>query len=625
ITQDMDLSFLKELEREKVLDVLYRDQMLRKAEEERIRNRKLKAELQELRKRGAKRFTQEYKTRTCARCQKPLGLVINSGAVCMGCSHRVCGGCRISIKGRLWRCTVCYAHGEIKVKTGEWFFEQRAKKFSFAEGRRETTGERLLKSYERTSKISIVPPTPPPFVETMTGSSSVILAGITHSRGFTKSMENILLSVTTHMKKISKSQNDMREDKTRLTTDYGQNNIEKRKERRSQSDTAISTSAKLASKGSLPNIFKKAREETKWEKTETKQVAQEQEARSRSTSLFSTGIRRDSMCSINSTCSESGNYDNANVTGEIELAIKYNFKSYKLEICIKSCKNLAYGEERKKKCNPYVKTYLLPDTSPQSKLKTSIKKNTMDPVFNETLKYSIERSQLETRTLQVSMWHAGTLKPKVFLGEVLIPLESWQFEENSTQSYNWYQLKAKVKCHEHSATALEEALSIISQYKIPSDPRSITQTKEGSIQEKMNNVGQLHIAVMGAKNLPSLRSDGVLNPFVKSCLTLPSKQELKQKTPVLKKKTSPQWKHLFMYDGITQSELEQSQLDLTVWDQATFGLTDCFLGGARLDLRKCAGDSAITPSGEPGSPSQFLWPKVLNKPNKWIDFTLVLH
>ncbi|XP_064411250.1 synaptotagmin-like protein 3, partial [Latimeria chalumnae] len=439
ITQDMDLSFLKELEREKVLDVLYRDQMLRKAEEERIR--KLKAELQELRKRGAKRFTQEYKTRTCARCQKPLGLVINSGAVCMGCSHRVCGGCRISIKGRLWRCTVCYAHGEIKVKTGEWFFEQRAKKFSFAEGRRETTGERLLKSYERTSKISIVPPTPPPFVETMTGSSSV---GITHSRGFTKSMENILLSVTTHMKKISKSQNDMREDKTRLTTDYGQNNIEKRKERRSQSDTAISTSAKLASKGSLPNIFKKAREETKWEKTETKQVAQEQEARSRSTSLFSTGIRRDSMCSINSTCSESGNYDNANVTGEIELAIKYNFKSYKLEICIKSCKNLAYGEERKKKCNPYVKTYLLPDTSPQSKLKTSIKKNTMDPVFNETLKYSIERSQLETRTLQVSMWHAGTLKPKVFLGEVLIPLESWQFEENSTQSYNWYQLKAKV-------------------------------------------------------------------------------------------------------------------------------------------------------------------------------------
>lgn len=47
-----------------------------------------------------------------------------------------------------------------------------------------------------------------------------------------------------------------------------------------------------------------------------------------------------------------GNFDKANVTGEIEFAIRYCFKNRSLEIHIKTCKNLAYGEEKKRKCNP---------------------------------------------------------------------------------------------------------------------------------------------------------------------------------------------------------------------------------------------------------------------------------
>lgn len=59
-----------------------------------------------------------------------------------------------------------------------------------------------------------------------------------------------------------------------------------------------------------------------------------------------------SLISINSTCTEMGNFDNANVTGEIEFAIRYCFKTHSLEICIEACRNLAYGEDKKKKCNP---------------------------------------------------------------------------------------------------------------------------------------------------------------------------------------------------------------------------------------------------------------------------------
>lgn len=44
--------------------------------------------------------------------------------------------------------------------------------------------------------------------------------------------------------------------------------------------------------------------------------------------------------------------------------------------------------------NPYIKIYLLPDASKKSKLKTSIKKKTVDPIFNETLQVSTNCMQI---------------------------------------------------------------------------------------------------------------------------------------------------------------------------------------------------------------------------------------
>ncbi|XP_041418776.1 synaptotagmin-like protein 3 isoform X2 [Xenopus laevis] len=368
-----NLSLLKELEREKVLEVLYRDQSLQKAEEERIR--KLKTHLQQLRWKGAKSVSREYQERSCARCQKALGRLVNRGSVCNGCSHRVCHECQVFLCNLIWKCTVCYAHGEVKIKTGEWFFEEREKKFPSAE--------------------------------------------------------------------ISKSQNDMRiTDKCHLTTDYGQK-AERRKDRRSNSDTAINLASELEKAHSLHQFIHKTKETGgSKEKNEARQGTEEETNIIRRKTLCGS-TKRESVCSITSTCSEAGSYDNANITGEIEFAVKYNFKTCTLEITIKACKNLSYGDEKKKKCNPYVKTYLLPEKSSHSKMKTSIKKNTVDPFFNETLKYTIKHSQLETRILQVSLWHVSTLKRKVFLGEVNLPLELWDFEDNSTQSFKWYQLRSK--------------------------------------------------------------------------------------------------------------------------------------------------------------------------------------
>ncbi|XP_063522854.1 synaptotagmin-like protein 3 isoform X2 [Pongo pygmaeus] len=640
MAQEVDLSALKELEREAILQVLYRDQAVQNTEEERIR--KLKTHMQHLRWKGAKNTDREYKEKCCARCQQVLGFLLHRGAVCRGCSHRVCAHCRVFLRGtHAWKCTVCFEDRNVKIKTGEWFYEERAKKFPTGEtgfcrvaqaglellsssdppasasesagitGKHQTVGGQLLQSYQKLSKISVVPPTPPPVSESQCSHSPGRLQEFGQFRGFNKSVENLFLSLATHMKKLSKSQNDMTSEKHLLATGPGQ--CAGQTERRSQSDTAVNVTTRV----SAPDILKPLNQEDP--KCSTNPILKQQNLPSSPapSTIFSGGFRHGSLISIDSTCTEMGNFDNANVTGEIEFAIRYCFKTHSLEIRIKACKNLAYGEEKKKKCNPYVKTYLLPDRSSQGKRKTGVQRNTVDPTFQETLKYQVAPAQLVSRQLQVSVWHLGTLARRVFLGEVIIPLATWDFEDSTTQSFRWHPLRAKVEKYEDSVPQSNGELTVRAKLVLPSGPRKLQEAQEGTDQPSLH--GQLCLVVLGAKNLP-VRPDGTLNSFVKGCLTLPDQQKLRLKSPVLKKQACPQWKHSFVFSGVTPAQLRQSSLELTVWDQAFLGMNDRLLGGARLGSK---GDAAV--GGDACSQSKLQWQKVLSSPNLWTDMTLVLH
>ncbi|KAM9060684.1 synaptotagmin-like protein 3 isoform 2-T2 [Megaptera novaeangliae] len=611
MAQEVSLKSLRESEREVILRVLYRDREVQSVEEERIR--KLKTHLQHLRWKGSKSGSQEYQQKSCARCQQALGLLLNRGAVCRGCSHRVCAKCRVVLRAtHAWKCTVCFEDRNVKIKTGEWFFEERAKKFP-TEGKHETAGAKLLQSYQKLSKISVVPPTPPPLSESWCSGSPGRFQELGQFKGFNKSVENLFLSVTAHMKKLSKSQNDMTSDKQRPAV--GPRQCEGRSERRSQSDTAVNVTTR---KVSAPDILKPLNQESP--KCPTSPVLKQEDISSSPApnTLFSGGLRHGSLISINSTCTEMGNFDKANVTGEIEFAIRYCFRTHSLEVCIKACKNLAYGEEKKKKCNPYVKTYLLPDRSSQGKRKTGVQKNTVEPTFQETLKYQVQPTELATRQLRVSVWHLGMLARRVFLGEVVIPLATWDFEDRTTQSARWYPLQAKAEKDEDSVPTKNGELVVRAKLVLPAGPRKLQEAQEGTGDQPSRN-GQLCLVVLGAKNLP-VRSDGTLNSFVKGCLTLPDQQRLRLKSPVLKKQACPQWKHSFVFKGVTPSQLRQSTLELTVWDQATFGVNDRLLGGARLGSKE-------EPAGGADSCSQskLQWQKVLSSPNLWTDMTLTLH
>lgn len=308
--------------------------------------------------------------------------------------------------------------------------------------------------------------------------------------------------------------------------------------------------------------------------------------------------------SNSSTSTDCGVLEGSSVTGEMELALSYNMQTSSLEVTVSSCRNLTFGDVKRRKCHPYVKIYLLPEKSQSSKLKTAVKRNTTDPVYNEVLQYPIDRPLLWGRTLQASVWHSGTLKKKVFLGEVLIPLESWRFEDSSLQHFTCYPLCPKPERPEEGAVEQDNGeLQVRVMFSPLTQFSGVHHSDEVNIGPHDN--GQLTVLIAGAKHLTSKANTGQ-NTYVKGCLTLPGFRQLTMKTPVLKGKARPDWSHQLEFARITPLDLQDCSLLLELWDYAPFSLSDRPLGQVTI---------------EKGSS----WQLVLQKPNMWHDFGLSIQ
>ena len=86
-----------------------------------------------------------------------------------------------------------------------------------------------------------------------------------------------------------------------------------------------------------------------------------------------------SMASVYSEAGGKGDYD---ISGEVLVGVHY--ENGQLHIHVERARGLAAANHNGYS-NPYVKTYILPDKAKHTKQKTSVKKKTLDPVYNETL------------------------------------------------------------------------------------------------------------------------------------------------------------------------------------------------------------------------------------------------
>ncbi|KAM4846836.1 synaptotagmin-like protein 2 isoform 2-T2 [Thomomys bottae] len=306
----------------------------------------------------------------------------------------------------------------------------------------------------------------------------------------------------------------------------------------------------------------------------------------------------------------SGDFGSLEVKGHIQFAVDYVESLKELHVFVAQCKDLAAADVKKQRSDPYVKTYLLPDKGKMGKKKTLVVKKTLNPVYNEILRYKIEKHILKTQKLHLSVWHRDTFKRNSFLGEVELDLEAWDWDNKQNTQLRWYPLKRKT-----APVALEAEnrgeMKLALQY-VP----------EPTPGKKLHTTGEVHIWVKECLELPLLRGSH-LNSFVRCTILPDTSRKSRQKTRAVGKTTNPVFNHTMVYDGFRPEDLREACVELTVWDH--YKLTNQFLGGLRIGFGTGKSYGTEVDWMDSTSEEVALWEKMVNSPNTWIEATLPLR
>ncbi|XP_059998731.1 synaptotagmin-like protein 1 isoform X3 [Lagenorhynchus albirostris] len=290
------------------------------------------------------------------------------------------------------------------------------------------------------------------------------------------------------------------------------------------------------------------------------------------------------------------------VRGSLYFALRYEPGAAQLRVHVIQCQGLAAA--RRRRSDPYVKSKLLPDK--QSKRKTSVKKRNLNPVFNETLWYSIPQAELRGRVLSLSVWHRESLGRNIFLGEVEVPLDTWDWDSEPT----WLPLQPRVPPSPDDLPS-RGLLSLSLKY-VPA----------GSEGAGLPPSGELHFWVKEAQDLVPLRP-GSLDTYIQ-CLVLPDdSQASRQRTRVVRRSLSPTFNHTMVYDGFGPADLRQACAELSLWDHGP--LASRQLGGTRLSLGTGSSYGLQVPWMDSTPEERQLWQTLLERPCEWVHGLLPLR
>ncbi|XP_071956702.1 uncharacterized protein [Antedon mediterranea] len=321
-------------------------------------------------------------------------------------------------------------------------------------------------------------------------------------------------------------------------------------------------------------------------------------------------LSKGSSSSLTSLYSASGEaYGKIPITGDVQFGLSYNHKLTQFSINVVACRDLAPVDTKKNKSDPYVKVYLLPDKGRNGKRKSKIKKGTINPQFNELLRYKIKETELRTRTLSVAVWNNDKLGRNFFLGEVLLPLDDIHFDNYNPK---WHQLLPKV---------LDDG-GIIYKGDITLALKFEGEGVEAD-QKAPKSTGALLIHFKSAKNLTAVRPNGS-DPYAKCYLEPDRSKAGKRKTKHVRSSCNPNWDQQVQYDNVTIDQLKERALYVTVWDKDTLSAND-FLGVISLSLGTGrVGGKDVTYMKSKGEAIR-IWEEMLTKPNSWVEATIPLQ
>uniref|UniRef100_A0A8C6M0W3 Synaptotagmin-like 2a n=1 Tax=Nothobranchius furzeri TaxID=105023 RepID=A0A8C6M0W3_NOTFU len=263
------------------------------------------------------------------------------------------------------------------------------------------------------------------------------------------------------------------------------------------------------------------------------------------------------------------------VQGTIQFAVNYIQKTGELQIFVVLCRGLVIADVKKNRSDPYVKCYLLPDKTRLGKRKSSVRKKTVNPTYNEILKFKVTMEELKKQNLNISVWHNDPLGRNSFLGEVGLDLSKWDF--NNTE-LNEYILKSRVR----------SCLCVwcLHGYTHPPLPSGFST--------------DLSITV-----LPDMS------------------QKSRQQTRVVKNTANPMFNHTMVYDGFQPEDLKETCVELTVWDHVR--LKNHFVGGVRLGPGTGRSYGVEVAWMDSAANEVTLWHQMLRSNGEWVEDVLPLR
>nr|XP_061819273.1 synaptotagmin-like protein 2 [Nerophis lumbriciformis] len=330
---------------------------------------------------------------------------------------------------------------------------------------------------------------------------------------------------------------------------------------------------------------------------------------------FSSGM--DSMPNVSdssrSICTV--DFSGVEVQGRIHYAVNYIQRLQEFHIFVVLCKDLAAADTKRHSADAYVKCYLLPDKIKLGKRKTKVKKHTLNPTFNEILKFKTKLELLKTQSLYISVWHNNTFGRNTFLGEVDQDMSGWDLSNTQIHEYT---LKPRVS----GQTSIPSFLSLPdSRGLMRVSLRFLLQT---SHRKKTSTIetGEVQIWVKDCKNLTSKRGP-TMDPFVK-CTVLPDVSgKSQQKSRVVKRTANPMFNHNMTYDGLRPDDLREACVEITVWNHDR--RNPHYIGGIRLGLGtgKSYGIDVVWMDSTMGEAN--LWKKMLESGGQWVEDILPLR
>ncbi|XP_032220926.2 synaptotagmin-15 isoform X2 [Nematostella vectensis] len=219
--------------------------------------------------------------------------------------------------------------------------------------------------------------------------------------------------------------------------------------------------------------------------------------------------------------------------GRLWFNIQYSTTGQNLVVTLVKARNLPSRSKTVRTCDPFVKIALLPKDKHVSQ--SRCKRKTKRPTFNETFYIPIAEDELDSSTLQFTVFDGYRMSQQAIIGEAMYPLID--MESTGIQEL-WRDLEKPIE----TTSELGDIHISLSYYP---------------------TLDRLTIIILRAANLRTIGHKGT-DPFVKIAFSIGNKVMKTKKTAVHQDTVNPMFNDAFNYT-VTEDDLGTSSLLVSVW------------------------------------------------------------